>query len=96
MEDIHPGSMPACESCAQVDLAAGPEAQRHHDWRMCYETRFADTRESVRCVDPRVRYGLTASAAADDGVVPQHLSIALSPRFILGDLCCHVRERCRP
>ena len=40
MEDIHPGSMPACESCAQVDLAAGPEAQRHHDWRMCYETRF--------------------------------------------------------
>ena len=40
MEDIHPGSMPACESCAQVDLAAGPEAQCHHDWRMCYETRF--------------------------------------------------------
>ena len=40
MKDIDPGSMPAGESCAQVGLAAGHEAQYHHDWRMCYEIRF--------------------------------------------------------
>src|SRR5438477_1720814 len=56
----------------------------------------AGARAPVRCVDPCVRCGCTAPAAADDGVVPQHLTIAVSPGFIPGDLCCEVRERCWP
>lgn len=40
MENIDSGSMPAADSRAQVGLAAGHEAQCHHDWRVCYEIRF--------------------------------------------------------
>lgn len=40
MEDFNRGSMPAGEMCTQVGLAAGHEAQCHHDWRECYEIRF--------------------------------------------------------
>ena len=40
MEDIDPGSMLAGETWSQVGLAAGNEAQCHHDWRVCYEIRF--------------------------------------------------------
>ena len=40
MEDIDAGTMTAGERCSEVGLAAGREAQYHHDWRVCYEIRF--------------------------------------------------------